>query len=287
MYICDKCGKQIQNHGSFLNHYKFCKGLKEEKELKFECECGKKFETKIQRGRHRIRCKVYKELHPTNNNSEKYTDRYKISDTEYQCECGKIFTKNNIFSFCGHLHNCRKHLKENNLPFPSYNKWEHYTEEEKQKDIQKAKETRKKKMDEGLYKPSFKGKHHTEKTKQKMREKRLKFMKENSEKTAWRQSNFSYPEQQFFKFLEEKEYTKKFNIQREFSVFPYYIDFAFVDIKLAIEIDGSQHLLEDRKQRDMKKDKILKENGWKVIRISEKLVRTDWNEMQNIIEKEI
>lgn len=44
-------------------------------------------------------------------------------------------------------------------------------------------------------------------------------------------------------------------------MFPYFIDFAFVDLKIAIEIDGSQHLLKDRKQRDELKDKLLTNNG--------------------------
>ena len=71
----------------------------------------------------------------------------------------------------------------------------------------------------------------------------------------------SYPEQQFIKFLEEKGYSEKFLIEREKSVYPYFIDFAFIDLKIAIEIDGSQHLEEDRKRRDDEKDKLLQSQG--------------------------
>ena len=94
-----------------------------------------------------------------------------------------------------------------------------------------------------------------------MREKRLKFMKEHPEKTAWRRSNMSYPEQQFAKFLEERGYSKKYLIEREKSVYPYFIDFAFTDLKIAVEIDGSQHLEEDRHKRDEAKDALLINNG--------------------------
>lgn len=128
---------------------------------------------------------------------------------------------------------------------------------------------------------------HSDETKEIMREKRLKFMREHPEKTAWRRSNMSYPEQQFIKFLEEKGYSEKFLIEREKSVYPYFIDFAFTDLKIAIEIDGSQHLEEDRKRRDDEKDKLLQSQGWRVIRIAESIVKTDWNLLQQTIEKYI
>lgn len=132
------------------------------------------------------------------------------------------------------------------------------------------------------YPESFK---HSEETKNKMREKRLQFMKSNPDKTAWRQSNLSYPEKQFIKFLEEKGYSDKFLIEREKSIYPYFIDFAFTDLKIAIEIDGSQHLEKDRKERDNKKDDLLQSKGWKVIRIAENIVKTDWTTLQEIIDK--
>ena len=48
---------------------------------------------------------------------------------------------------------------------------------------------------------------------------------------------------------------------------PYFIDFAFIDIKVAVEIDGSQHLLEDRKMWDNKKDILLRNNNWRIFRV--------------------
>lgn len=119
---------------------------------------------------------------------------------------------------------------------------------------------------------------HDEAFKKKMREIRLKFMKEHPEKTAWRKKNEpSYPEKCFMKFLGDNEYDKKYLIEREYPVFPYYIDFAFAQIKVAVEIDGSQHILdEDRVVRDKDKDETLISQGWKVLRVTENLVKTDW-----------
>jgi len=120
---------------------------------------------------------------------------------------------------------------------------------------------------------------HTEESKKIMREKRLEFMKNNPEKTAWRLSNVSYPEKLCIEYIEKNSLDKKYSIVREFSVFPYFIDFAFVNEMVAIEIDGSQHLLPERKKRDDKKDKLLNDLGWLVIRVSEKEIKTNIDEV--------
>lgn len=109
---------------------------------------------------------------------------------------------------------------------------------------------------------------HTDECKKIMREKRLKWMKEHPEQTAWRLKNMSYPEKCFQKILEDNGLDKKYLIYREYSVFPYFIDFAFINEKIAVEIDGSQHLLKERKERDDEKDKLLTNKGWKILRIA-------------------
>ena len=116
---------------------------------------------------------------------------------------------------------------------------------------------------------------HSEESKEKIRKARLKFMKEHPEQTAWRLRNEpSYPEKCFMKFLMENSYDKKYLIVREEPVFPFYIDFAFYPPKIAVEIDGSQHVTdEDRKKRDEEKNKVLKDNGWKVLRVAENIVK--------------
>jgi very-short-patch-repair endonuclease len=124
---------------------------------------------------------------------------------------------------------------------------------------------------------------HTEESKKIMREKRLEFMKNNPEKTSWRLSNVSYPEKLCIEYIEKNSLDKKYSIVREYSVFPYFIDFAFVNEMVAIEIDGSQHLLPERKERDDKKDKLLNDLGWLVIRVSEKEIKTNINEVFNQI----
>lgn len=124
---------------------------------------------------------------------------------------------------------------------------------------------------------------HSEETKKRLRNIRLEFMKNNPEKTAWRLSNVSYPEKLFIEYIEKNGLDKKYSIIREYSVFPYFIDFAFVNQMVAIEIDGSQHLLPERKESDDKKDKLLNDLGWFVVRISENEIKTNIDEVFNKI----
>jgi very-short-patch-repair endonuclease len=116
---------------------------------------------------------------------------------------------------------------------------------------------------------------HSDSSKAILRYKRLKYMEENPEKTAWRCSNISYPEKLFLEKITNSGLDKKYLIIREYSVFPYFIDFAFLNEKIAVEIDGGQHLLPDRKNSDIVKDKVLNENGWKVVRVTENEVKTN------------
>ena len=126
---------------------------------------------------------------------------------------------------------------------------------------------------------------HTEESKEKLRKKRLEFMKNNPDKTSWRKKNISYPEKIFLDKITEIEWNKKYTIIRELSVFPFFIDFAFMNEMVAVEIDGSQHLLADRKLRDDKKDEVLSDNGWTIIRVTEKEIKNNLTEIISKIEE--
>lgn len=124
---------------------------------------------------------------------------------------------------------------------------------------------------------------HTTETKEILRQHRLKWMKENPEKTAWRRFNMSYPEKVFFNKIKNLKWDEKYLILRERSIFPYFIDFAFENEKIAIEIDGSQHEMPVRKELDNMKDKLLLSLGWKVIRFNAKLIQEDIDSCISII----
>jgi very-short-patch-repair endonuclease len=87
----------------------------------------------------------------------------------------------------------------------------------------------------------------------------------NIGKSRWN-SKKSYPEEFFFKVIENEFENKKFI--NEYPIGIYSIDFAWPDLKKAIEIDGEQHQrFIDYIERDIRKDEYLKQNGWKILRI--------------------
>jgi very-short-patch-repair endonuclease len=95
----------------------------------------------------------------------------------------------------------------------------------------------------------------------------------NIGKSRWNNKK-SYPEE-FFTLVIENEFIDK-NYTSEYNVKIYSIDFAWVDKKLAIEIDGEQHeRFQEVIERDKRKDKLLISEGWKILRIKWKDMYSD------------
>lgn len=55
----------------------------------------------------------------------------------------------------------------------------------------------------------------------------------------------------------------------------YFLDFAIVDKKVDLEIDGKQHKLEERQCSDKLRDEALIKNGWKVYRVPWNKLKTE------------
>jgi very-short-patch-repair endonuclease len=72
----------------------------------------------------------------------------------------------------------------------------------------------------------------------------------------------SYPEKYFISLFENEKIDGWI---RDYKIGRWFVDFAFIDKKFALEIDGKQH--EERKEQDKIKDDYLEKNDWKVIRI--------------------
>jgi very-short-patch-repair endonuclease len=56
--------------------------------------------------------------------------------------------------------------------------------------------------------------------------------------------------------------------RRNHLVNPYFIDFAFIDLGIGVEIDGSSH--NNKKEYDKKRDLNLNARGWNIVRIKHK-----------------
>jgi len=143
--------------------------------------------------------------------------------------------------------------------------------------------------EKGLPKPiipvmesNFKGKKHTEESRRKMSEKAKLNHKTGKAKTFgdYAYTRASKSELEFIKIIEESICDKEYTRELVFS--KYKLDFAWKHRKVCIELDGKQHLQEDRMLSDKNKDTLLMENGWKVLRIENHLLFSDRN---SVIEK--
>jgi very-short-patch-repair endonuclease len=68
-----------------------------------------------------------------------------------------------------------------------------------------------------------------------------------------------------------------FVIHRQFPLRGYYLDFACLSRRLAIEVDGSQHNDDVHAEHDFIRDKILAREGFRVLRFPTSDVRRNLN----------
>ena len=58
-----------------------------------------------------------------------------------------------------------------------------------------------------------------------------------------------------------------YKFRREFPIPPYTADFCCVELKLIVEIDGEDHFTPQGQLRDQKRDSLLRQKGFEVVRI--------------------
>lgn len=115
----------------------------------------------------------------------------------------------------------------------------------------------------------------SENHKQKISNSRRKWLENNPDKVPYlinHSSKESYPEKIFRNALTAAEldgWTQNY----QHGIYQY--DFAFVDAKLDIEIDGGTHTLEKVKRIDARRDEWSISQGWKVLRFPAKRVKED------------
>lgn len=110
----------------------------------------------------------------------------------------------------------------------------------------------------------------SEESKQKIREFRIRHMQDHPNETTWlrkHQSEKSNPEIIFEKELIERNITGWIY---NYRVNIYKYDFAFVDLKLDVEIDGEQHERAEQAFKDKLRDEFTMKNGWTVLRFKVK-----------------
>ncbi len=68
-----------------------------------------------------------------------------------------------------------------------------------------------------------------------------------------------------------------FTVNRQKMIGNYIVDFFIAEKRIAIELDGSQHTLEVKKEADNERDKDLYKLGITVLRISNSLLNERFN----------
>ena len=137
----------------------------------------------------------------------------------------------------------------------------------------------------GNYKCWLKGQQSPER-KEKNRKKRFDYLKSTNNETPWerkRNGKMSYLENWFFEKCIEYKLQEKYDIITEYPVYPHFIDYAFINIKLAVEMDGKQHFTRDKQQeKDKEKENNLLSQGWKIYRINYQQIND--KEFENFLE---
>ena len=95
-------------------------------------------------------------------------------------------------------------------------------------------------------------------------------------------NRMSRPEKIFNELLKENGFFDKYSIEYGFSVSKYFLDFAILDLKIDIEIDGQQHFRTNYAiSYDLARDNFMINDGWSVYRISAKELFDDKDKVIN------
>lgn len=176
-----------------------------------------------------------------------------------------------------HQRFCKMNPNHEDSAFIKYNKnkdtpWNKGLSKETDERLKLRGEKLHKRYENGELKPSQTGKSVSEETKKKISESMKKAQKEgrayNIGQSRWNNEH-SIPEKWLIKVL-KNDFNQIENIdyKTEMSFYRYALDFAWPEKKLCIEIDGKQHLYDEKQiARDKEKDRLLKEDGWKELRL--------------------
>lgn len=125
------------------------------------------------------------------------------------------------------------------------------------------------------------GTHHSDEHKKKISEGRKKYLNEHPDKVPYlinhHSKGDSYPEKYFKEVFDNENVEYKQNYYQS----GYFLDFAWPDKKLYLEVDGEQHYRDKRiVEHDKKRTQKLLEDGWTC------LIRIRWSEYKGLNESQ-
>ena len=124
-----------------------------------------------------------------------------------------------------------------------------------------------------------KGKVLTDDHKSKISAGRIKFLKENPDQVPYKLNHYSkgrsYAEEYWKIILDSNNII----YEEQYPIGLYQLDFALLENKIDLEIDGDQHYLDKRiVESDKRRTEYLESLGWTVIRIK-------WSDYQKLVDK--
>lgn len=85
----------------------------------------------------------------------------------------------------------------------------------------------------------------------------------------------------------EHEFNLKENVdyETERSFHKFFLDFAWPEKRLCVEIDGELHRYKKQQINDAEKDRLLKEEGWKELRLTWSFIQSNKERTKEIVKK--
>ena len=87
-----------------------------------------------------------------------------------------------------------------------------------------------------------------------------------------------------WKFVLRARKMKGYQFRRERPILNFIVDFACLNLKLIIEVDGLTHQSEEARQRDQNRDNILLQAGFTTLRFEDNYILNEIGEVKHIIE---
>lgn len=162
---------------------------------------------------------------------------------------------------------------------PGCNAWNKGLSKETDERLKKSAETLHNGYATGRIINSNKGKLHTEEQKQKISMGRKRYLEQHPDKVPYLLNHHSkgdsYPEKYFKEVFDNENVEYKQNYYQS----GYFLDFAWPDKKLYLEVDGEQHYRDKRIiEHDKKRTQKLLDEGWTC------LIRIRWSEYKGLNE---
>lgn len=203
-------------------------------------------------------------------------------EENYICKfCGKICK--NIKSLRSHERLCKLNPNRQESSWVKFNHergaWNKGLTKETDERLSKSAKTLSEGYKSGRLINAIKGTKHTDEQKKKISESRKKYLLEHPDKVPYLLNHHSkgdsYPEK-YFKEVFDNEHIE---YKQNYYQCGYFLDFAWPDKKIYVEIDGEQHYLDKRIiEHDKIRTQKLLESGWICI---ERIRWSDYQALSN------